>query len=363
MEPKFILSKKILKEQVRALQDIGLKVSYSYKTNREVGGVLQDLEKSGEIKDVDFSIHAREEIEDISDKNKIWFFTQAESEEELREILVKGVRKFVIDNEVDLGRLLKVIKETKIKITLSLRMKFQEHRIGSGKYFVYGMSPKTVNKLISELRKNPFVEKLGVHIHRKSQNVSEWEIKQEVIDYFNEESLEAIDFFNFGGGLPSKYRSYNLKVLDYIFLKLKEAKGFLAEKGIISYIEPGRFLAAPCIKLETEIIQIQGGNIIINTTIYNCSLDTILTGTKMLVEGELSESREFEEEKREKGENYLIKGNSPTRDDIFRYKVKLNSRDISVGKKIVFLNAGAYNYTTDFFGFKKLDTHVVEDFD
>jgi len=44
----------------------------------------------------------------------------------------------------------------------------------------------------------------------------------------------------------------------------------------------------------------------------------------MLVEGELDGDGKF----------YLIKGNSPTRDDIFRYKVKLINP--KVGDKIVF---------------------------
>ena len=71
----------------------------------------------------------------------------------------------------------------------------------------------------------------------------------------------------------------------------------------------------------------------------------------MLVEGELDS---------DEGEYFLIKGNSPTRDDIFRYKVKL--KNPLVGDKIVFLNAGAYNYTTDFFGYKKLKTEIKKDF-
>ena len=86
---KFILSKKKLIEQVKKLQDLGMQVSYSYKTNRVVGKVLQDLE---ECKGVDFSIHAFEEIDDINDKKKIWFFTQAESEGELIELLKIGIR-------------------------------------------------------------------------------------------------------------------------------------------------------------------------------------------------------------------------------------------------------------------------------
>ena len=109
------------------------------------------------------------------------------------------------------------------------------------------------------------------------------------------------------------------------------------------------------------------GHLIINTTIYNCALDNVMANTKMLVEGEIekdfattaeasSAGGELGDE--DEGEFWLIKGNSPTRDDIFRYRVKLR-KDVGVGDKIVFLNAGAYNYTTDFFGYKKLGTEIL----
>ncbi len=342
---KFILSKKILRDQVNKLKDLGLKISYSYKTNKQVGSVLQD------ISDVDFSIHSFEELSDIENKSRIWFFTQAESVEELKNLLKKGVRKFVVDNIVDCKNLIDAVSSTEYKIILSLRMKFIEHRIGTGKYFVYGMDSKVVDDFIQSII-NENIVSLGIHVHRKSQNITEWNIKEELIDSLSEATLEKIDFVNFGGGLPSVYRSNSVNVFPYIFKKLREARDFLEQKKIVSYIEPGRFICAPAIRLLTEIIQINKLNIIINTTIYNCALDTVLTGTKLLVEGELDESSD--------GNFYLIKGNSPTRDDIFRYKVKLKCP--KVGDSIVFLNAGAYNYTTDFFGYKKLKTEIVEEF-
>ena len=343
-EAKFILSKSKLLKQVKTLEDLGLKISYSYKTNHEVGNLLQELSPL-----VTFSIHAKKEIEMIKDKSKISFFTQAESVEELKEILKNKIQTFVVDNKIDLERILQAIKESNKKINLSMRMKFQEHRIGTGKYFVYGMPSKKINEIISEIKNNPLIKKLGVHIHRKSQNTSEWEIEEELKDSLTEDSLKRIDTLNLGGGLPAEYRSYTSKILPYIFQKLTNTKKFLDKYNIQTIIEPGRFLAAPCIKLQTQIIQIQNNNLIINTTIYNCALDNILTGTKMLVENE--------KEEKEDGEYYLIKGNSPTRDDIFRYKVKLNNPKI--GDTITFLNAGAYNYTTDFFGYKKLKTEIV----
>ena len=77
-DAKFILSKKKLLEQYNTLKELGLTVSYSYKTNHEIGHILEELT------DCDFSIHAKEEIDMINNKSKIWFFTQAESEEELK---------------------------------------------------------------------------------------------------------------------------------------------------------------------------------------------------------------------------------------------------------------------------------------
>lgn len=343
-EAKFVLSKKKVIDKYNELKKTGLIVSYSYKTNREIGNILQKLTDS------EFSIHEFVEIDMIKNKDKISFFAQAWNKEQIKEIINKGVKKFVVDNEIDLNLLLEVIKKLNIKVDLSIRMKFQEHRIGSGKYFVYGLPAIKVNHIIENIKDNKNLNKIGIHIHRKSQNTTEWEIKQELEDSLNKKSLERLNFVNIGGGLPSVYKSYTAKVMPYIFDKINEAKEWLKENNIETIIEPGRFIAAPAIKLFTKIIQVQGNNIIINTTLYNCALDTLIGHHKMIIENELKPE--------DKGQYYLVKGNSPTRDDIFRYKVKLNNP--KVGDKMVFINAGAYNYTTDFFGYKKLKTEIIE---
>ncbi|MCD4771125.1 hypothetical protein K8R30_01780 [archaeon] len=345
MKAYFTLSKSKLLEQLRILTNLNLKISYSYKTNREIGNILQEISP-----ETFFSIHAHDEISMIQDKSKISFFTQAENLKELKQIIQTGITTFVVDNEIDLEQILEAAEQTKTKIKISLRMKFQEHRIGTGKYFVYGMPSSKVNELISKLKDNVNISQLGIHIHRKSQNTSEWEIVEELKDSLTKETLEIISTLNLGGGLPVQYKSYTNSTLPYILRKLENVKKFLDVYNIQTIIEPGRFIAAPPIKLHTNIIQIQNPNIILNTTIYNCALDNILTETKMLVEEEISEEEE--------GQYHLLKGNSPTRDDIFRYKVKLKSAP-KVGDQITFLNAGAYNYTTDFFGYKKLETKLI----
>jgi ornithine decarboxylase len=226
-------------------------------------------------------------------------------------------------------------------------MRMKEHTIKTEKHFVFGMYSKQINELIPKLRKNIKISKLGIHFHRKTQNISEWSLKDELMDVVEEETLKSIDMVNIGGGIPVRYKNYNVDVIPYIFDKIKELKEWLNGKNIEMIIEPGRFIAAPCIKLETEIIGIYDHNILINCSVYNSALDTFVAHTRLLVEGEL-----------EKGTPYTIKGCTPDSMDVFRYRVYLDNP--KVGDKIVFINAGAYNHCTDFCNLDKLETVIAD---
>ena len=83
MEPKFILSKNKVIKQYNILKDLGVIVSYSWKTNPEVGKILE------KESDILFSIHTIEEIPDIKDKKRIWFFVQAWNKEEIKNFIDK----------------------------------------------------------------------------------------------------------------------------------------------------------------------------------------------------------------------------------------------------------------------------------
>jgi ornithine decarboxylase len=347
MKAHFVLSKGKVKEQYSKLKNLGVNVSYSVKTNKKIARVL--AEEEGGCK---FSVHNLKEIDSLGkvETDKIWYFSQAWSKKEIEKIIGRGMRKFVIDNEEDLKILLDFVKGKNKKIWLSLRMKFAENRIVTGKYFVYGFSGNRVRELIFELRDREEIEKLGVHVHRKSQNASEWNMKRDLEENLDEESLRKLDFINLGGGYPVKYRNFTSDIENYVFSRIKEVNAWLQEKEIETWVEPGRFISAPSIKLVTVVIQNNGENLVLNCSIYNSALDALLTGIRLLVEGEL--------ERNEKGKDYLLKGNTPTRDDIFRYRVRL--KDINVEDKIVFLNAGAYNYKCDFCDLEELDTRIVD---
>ena len=335
--PRFILYKDKVLKKYSELKDLSLKVSYSLKTNLEVGKILEDESDSM------FSVHSLRELERVEDKMRVWYFLLGISEKDLEEIWNKGVRNFVVDLVADLNLLEKFIENKKEKIKLLLRINLRENTIFSGRYYVFGMKSEIVNEKISSLRENEFIGKLGIHFHRKTQNVSEWNLKEDLENFLSKENLEKIDIINIGGGLPGSYKNTDDRTLKMIFRKILEIK---EEFGKEIIVEPGRFIASNSVDLECKIIAIQGKTIFVNCSIFNSALDTIVANVKLLVEGE-----------KEKGNKYMIKGCTPASEDIFRYEVYLENP--KVGDILKFLNAGAYNYSSDFCDLEKIRTTVV----
>src|SRR3989344_5468124 len=329
---KFILNKTKAVNQYNKLKEICDEIIYSLKTNPEIGKVL---EKETDCK---FAIHTLESLDEIKDKKRVWFFAQAWNKEEI-DSLINKIFGFVIDNETDLLLLLDYLEKHNVKTNLALRMKLKEHTIHTGKHFVFGMYSSTINKWIPKLRKNTNL--LGIHFHRKTQNVSEWNLKFELQESLTEETLSSIDFINIGGGIPWNYRNYNVNVLPEIFNRINELRSWFKGKLLI---EPGRFIAAPSVRLETEIKSIDNNNITVDCSVFNAAMDTFLLNIRLLLENES-----------EDGEEYTIKGITPDSLDIFRYKVKLKNKP-KVGDKLIFLDAGAYNFSTNFCSLKKIET-------
>ncbi|MEE9525142.1 MAG: decarboxylase [Candidatus Woesearchaeota archaeon] len=340
---KFILSRKKVLEQYDKVEKVADIVSYSSKTNPDVTKILEEETKCM------FSIHLTNELVNIRDKSRVLFLAQAWDKDLIQELMGEGIKNFVIDNESDLEILLKFLDETKVKVNLLLRIKLRENTIRTEKYFVFGMPSEFVNEKIKELKKNENIEKLGVHFHRKTQNMSEWNLRYEISNILDEDIISMIDIVNIGGGLPSIYANTNEDVIRTVFDKIKDFRQWLAERDIQIMIEPGRFIAAPAVKLVTKIIAIYENNIIVDASVYNTDMDAVIVPVKLLVEGELDKNE---------GKAYVIKGKTPCSMDLFRYRVYLDNP--KVGDEIVFLNAGAYNFSSDFCDLKKLETGMME---
>ncbi|MCP3686394.1 MAG: decarboxylase [bacterium] len=338
---RFIMSRSKLLEQYNKIKEYADLVSYSAKTNYDIAEILED------VTDSHFSIHSLESLNKIGNKKRVWFLAQAWNEEELTRLFSTGVRNFIVDNENDLNALLEFIEKHEKKVNLLLRMRLKENTIHTGKYFVFGMYAEQINKFIPELRTNKQIASLGLHFHRKTQNTSEWSLKYELESAVLPEIIQNIDFVCMGGGIPVKYKNFRADLLDNIFNEIKTLKEWLNQNNTKLIIEPGRFISAPAIKLETTIKNIYNNNIIINCSVYNSAMDTFVANIKLEVEGEL-----------ETGTAFTIKGQTPCSMDIFRYKVFLDNPKI--GDKLVFLNAGAYNFSSDFCNLNKLRTDIVD---
>jgi len=342
--PRFLISKKTIFKQIEILKEIFDEVSYSYKTNPTIGNILNENESCYQ------SVHSTAELEMLRNKNKIWYFPIALNEKTLEILFNKyKIKNYIVDNQNDLKLLLNYIEKKSIKINLLLRMKLKENTLFTGKHYVFGMRVKEIQQLIPMLKEKKNIEKLGIHFHRKTQNVSEWSLKNEIEQSLGDRFLSQIDIINLGGGLPGNYKNIHDKALESIFTKIKELKNYTDKFNIKLIIEPGRFIASPSVKLESNIIAINENTLFLDVSIFNGMLDTVIANIKLNIKNEL-----------EKGQAYTLKGCTPDSSDILRYRVYLDNP--KVGDKITFLGCGAYTYTTNFCALPKIDEVIVEYF-
>lgn len=342
----FVLSKEVVLEKYKEVEDLADLVSYSSKTNPLVTKILEENTKS------QFSVHIENELINIKDKSRVLFLAQGWNQERIDALVKDNVTRFVLDNESDLNELLKYLKTSEAKVEVFLRAKLKENTLRTERHFVFGMNVDLVNKKISEIKGNKNILALGIHVHRKTQNMAEWNLAYEISNMFTPETLDAISYLNIGGGLPSEYANTNIKVFQSIYRKINELKDFLHNKNIKLIIEPGRYISAPSVKLISYITGMYDNNIIVNVSIYNSDMDAVIVPVKLLIENEL---------KKGEGNPYVVKGMTPCSIDLFRYRVYLEEKN--VGDKIIFLNAGAYNFSSDFCDLEKPKTIIVDSFD
>ncbi|MCD6434387.1 MAG: decarboxylase [Candidatus Diapherotrites archaeon] len=340
---EFVLSKEVVLKQFRRINKVVDRLAYSLKTNPEVARVLEKHTNCL------FSICSINSITRVANKKRIVLFLQGEPIGELKRIAKLGINKFVVDNINDLQNILALAKEGFVE-ELFLRIKVREHSIYTGKHFVYGFHWREANKLIQKLY-SKFKDKFNLSLlfHRKTQNIGEWNLKEDFADAICKENLHKLHTVNIGGGIPWKYINSRPRLRE-IFSEIKTFRKFLNSEGIRLMAEPGRFIAAPAVELHTKVLNVYDNTIIVDCSIFNAAMDTYLLNIRLPVKGESS-----------RGHKFLIKGNSPDSLDIFRYQVFLKKKP-KKGSTIVFRNAGAYNFHTDFNDLPKLKTRIVESF-
>jgi ornithine decarboxylase len=343
-ESTFILNKKILHEHYKTLTDLIPNVSYSLKTNPLVGDIL------AQETDCTFSVHSSGLMNHIEDKSRILFFAQAWTEQELDCYIKQGITRFVVDNASDLVVLENYLQtHSDTRITLFLRMRLKEHTVQTGKHFVYGLFSSEINEQVPRLAKHSQIEAIGLHFHRKTQNIGEWSLTEELKNSLNAQTINLLAYLNIGGGLPISYKNSQVLNREAIFEEILNVSSWAKENAIAPIIEPGRFLAGPCITLKTTIKNIYDSTIILDCSVFNAAMDTFIAHIRLNVAEEVSQRE---------GEAYTLKGATPDSMDILRYRVYL--KNPKVGDTLTFLNAGAYNFLCDFCSLPKIPTEVID---
>ena len=336
----FLIHQKKVLEQYNNIAKVCDIVSYSMKTNIDVSKILNNETNSW------FSIHHIKYAK-MYDPKKIIYFIVGDTEKQIEKHNKFGIDKFVVDNIYDYNTIKKVIiKNPQSKLTIFLRMKLKEFTVHTEKHFVFGMYSEKINELVKELIQYENVT-IGIHVHRKTQNIGEWNLIEELQNNLNDETLNNIKYFCSGGGYPIVYKNYPENQEQNVLAKLKELKTWLNNKGIKLITEPGRYICGPCVELVAKILSIYDDTITLDCSIYNGAMDTFVANIRLPIKDETIE-----------GYKYTIKGRTPDSIDIFRYKVFFD-KEKKVGQKIIFENAGAYTYSTNLFGLQKLPVKII----
>lgn len=339
----FTLSKSKAIEQYEEVKRHCDVVSYSAKTNYDIIPLLR------ETTDAAFSIHTESAYQYIERPGNTTYFPQGWNEDELTRLHGKGVYTYVVENTEDLKTLQDWTAKHEASLNVMLRLKLKENTVKTGKHYVFGMTGNQVNRALTRLKDNPAVSQLGVHVHRKSQNVAEWGYKDELLQTIHEHHWEAIDLLNIGGGFPVQYKNYSRNTWPLITNRLDEIHAFTKQRDITLIAEPGRIIAAPAGKLHATIRNVYDSTVVLDCSVYNAAMDTFVTNTRLEIQEELPENE---------GKAYTVKGFTPDSLDIFRYKVRLNNPE--KGDTLTFLNATAYNYRSDFCNLPEIPTEIVE---
>ena len=92
---KFVISKSKVIEQYSKVKNVCDVVSYSSKTNPLISGILE------EGSDSMFSIHMVNELKNVKDLSRVMFLIQGCSVSFIKELVDKGIKWFIVDNEKD----------------------------------------------------------------------------------------------------------------------------------------------------------------------------------------------------------------------------------------------------------------------
>jgi diaminopimelate decarboxylase len=333
--PFFVCSREILKGQVERLSSLGAEVFYSTKTNPEPS-ILKSLQGIG----AGFSVSSPEEFLTVTAMNakpeKIYYYERGLSKEKAGWLKKAGGRNFVVESKAAFDNLLPVTDE---EDTLLIRLKADNPGNEFSSSYVPGLQPSEARGLLSECRRRGL--KTGILHHNASQveGVGIWKGKFKTLSKFS-----GLDVINLGGGIPI---SYGRKTNSAVLKEIEKGVGKLDAERII--VEPGRFIVGPACSLVTKAVLVDGRNIVLNASVYNTHIDTIIA--KLVLPCRAGKGGKADK-------IYRLLGSSLCNLDIFNDRARLPETD--TGDSIIFDYAGAYNFSSDFGSGSGIKTYMID---
>ena len=254
-DPFFIYKPQNLKKNVEYfLKKFPGDVLYAVKTNPSEF-ILKKIHQLG-VKSFDVaSINEVKLIKTLLKNAKIFFMNPVKPRTAIKEAYYNyGVRNFSLDTYEELD---KILKETNFAKDLNLHLRISISndyaKINLTKKF--GVDGYKANELLKRI--NKYAKKIGISFHTGSQcmNPNAYKFAVKKMASLIEKSKLKVDFFNIGGGFPSKYANMKPQSLDkYFYVITKEfLKYFKNNQEIILLSEPGRALVSNSMSLILKV--------------------------------------------------------------------------------------------------------------
>lgn len=330
-------------------------VAYSYKTNTHIAEKLLNLGASTFVT----SIQHFKEIEKHLNKNAFVVFNHpAYTGEELKLLLPNRQVILVLESWTQIQLADEVCRELNINSQILLRVD-TGIRSGSTPFKMSENLGAPITEVDSILQKAQGLKALsvaGIHNHFASENIdlNSWqkniEILEEIINRFPE-----IRILNLGGGWPIEYTE-PVPSLEEIIGRIGPIIDRLRKNKFFKLIvEPGRFIAGPCGKLFTKVLDVRErkiSEVIVDASILRCFGDRLFWGLSLKTTATNLTSNDEQLQ-------YFIRGNSSVSIDDFG-QLKLSR--VSTGDLLVFHQAGGYftAIETSFTGAPKPDEYLFD---
>lgn len=209
----------------------------------------------------------------------------------------------------------------------------------------FGMSEKDLADCITKIQKQPSIKIRGIHFFTGTQK--KFKTIEEEISFIEnyckklqaDFGLENIEI-EYGPGLPYEYFSDQNEKTNYS--ALEDFSNLIKASGFNYVIELGRYIASPCGKYVTKIMDVKGDDknkyCIIDGGINHINYYGQMMGMRIPKLEHIAKNKSTAE-----SENYTIAGSLCTTADIVLRQLPLKSP--SIGDLLVFDDIGAYSIT------------------